>query len=302
MRDKLIKAINGITTVLIAAAAVFALAIIAGRPFGIHAYAVLSGSMEPDYPTGSLIYVREAEASDLGPGDVITYMVSSDATATHRIVEVVPGEDGATRFQTKGDANDAVDGELVHEANVIGTPVLAVPLLGYAVNFVQFPPGTYAALSFCAVLVFLLFLPDLLAEGGDEPARKRGRHGRKGAARTEPQVRAYRHAPAHAGARAGLDAAGAAQAQKPEASPSPAPAVRPTEPAPRPAQVAHHPQPAQFSQLSQAHGPARPPARAPRQAAPAQAGPQLNNPRLNRRRAEAAARASASPLDGRTTA
>lgn len=47
--------------------------------------AVLSGSMEPQYPVGSLIFVRPVAAEDVKLGDPITfYMADGRTLATHR--------------------------------------------------------------------------------------------------------------------------------------------------------------------------------------------------------------------------
>ena len=71
------------------------------------------------------------------------------------------GDDGSTtlKFRTKGDANTATDASLVDYRNVIGTPVLSIPYLGYLANFIQRPPGIYIALVFATVLVVFAFAP-----------------------------------------------------------------------------------------------------------------------------------------------
>ena len=72
------------------------------------------------------------------------------------------------------------DGTLVHGNNLIGKPVFSVPLLGYAANYIQHPPGTYFAIAAAAVIVLLAFWPD----GGDEKKKRP-----EGASeRTEPQA------------------------------------------------------------------------------------------------------------------
>jgi len=111
---------------------------------------------------------------DLEAGDVITFMLDEDTVATHRIVEVAADETdpAVLRFRTKGDANDAVDGGLVHFKNVIGSPVFTIPGLGYAANYIQNPPGTYIAISAGAILILLVFLPDLFGKE-EEGKRKR---------------------------------------------------------------------------------------------------------------------------------
>ena len=161
-----------ITSVLVALVVIVALLLVGARLTGLQVFTVLSGSMEPAYHVGSLIYVKDVDPFELESGDVITFMLDENTVATHRIVEVVPDEedDSVVRFRTKGDANENVDGSLVHYKNVIGSPVFTIPYLGYAVSYIQNPPGTYVAISAGAILLLLVFLPDLF--DGDKKKKK----------------------------------------------------------------------------------------------------------------------------------
>ena len=172
MNKKIKKIWNGFTTALVAAVVVLAVLLVGARIAGLRVFTVLSGSMEPVYHVGSLIYVKDVDYTELEPGDVITFMLDESTVATHRITEVVPDEEDSSvlRFRTKGDANDAEDGSLVHYKNVIGTPVFTIPYLGYVANYIQNPPGTYVAIAAGAILLLLVFLPDLFS---DEPSRER---------------------------------------------------------------------------------------------------------------------------------
>jgi len=176
------KAWNAITTVMVIVIVLLALLLVGVRLTGLRVYAVLSGSMEPTYHTGALLYVKKADPAALEVGDVITFMLSEDTVATHRIVAVVPdGEDPSVlRFRTKGDANNTEDGGLVHYKNVIGTPIFSIPYLGYVSHYVQNPPGTYITISVVAVLLIFLFLPDLFAKDDqtEEQAQKRNKRER----------------------------------------------------------------------------------------------------------------------------
>lgn len=161
------KVWNGVTTVLVGVVVVLAILLVGARVAGLKVFTVLSGSMEPTYHVGSIIYVKDVDPFELEENDVITFMLDEDTVATHRIVEVVPDENDAAvvRFRTKGDSNEAVDGSLVHNKNVIGSPVFTIPMLGYVANYIQNPPGTYVAIAAGAILLLLVFLPDLF---GDE--------------------------------------------------------------------------------------------------------------------------------------
>lgn len=173
---KVIKRIwNTITTVLVALVVLLAVLLVGVRLIGFQVFTVLSGSMEPTYHVGSLIYVKEVDTNELSAGDPITYLIDDDTVVTHRIIEVVPDEEDpeTIRFRTKGDANNAADGSLVHYKNVIGMPVFTIPYLGYVANYIQNPPGTYVAISAAAILLLLVFLPDLFASDDKSKKKKR---------------------------------------------------------------------------------------------------------------------------------
>lgn len=172
----LIKKIwNTITWVIVLVLIVLAIMLAGVRLVGLRPMTVLSGSMEPVYKTGDLIYVKSVDYWDLKKGDIITFMLSEDTIATHRIVEVVPDETDPSviRYRTKGDANDVEDGSLVHCKNVVGTPVFSLPKMGYFANYIQSPPGSYIALSGAAILMLLVFLPDLLWSDEEEKTEKK---------------------------------------------------------------------------------------------------------------------------------
>ena len=173
---------NGLTTVLVALVVVLAVLLVGVRLVGLTPYVVLSGSMEPTYHTGSLIYVKKADPFTIEAGTPITFMMDEDTIATHRVVEVVPDETDSTvvRFRTKGDANDAPDGSLVHYKNVIGTPVFSIPYLGYVSDYITNPPGMYIGFTVLGIIILMLFAPDLLraADKADKKAegKKKGAH------------------------------------------------------------------------------------------------------------------------------
>lgn len=163
MQKKVKKVWDAATTILVVIVVALAIMLVGVRVAGIQVYTVLSGSMEPTYHTGSLIYVKSVDYTEIEAGQVITFMLDEDTIATHRVVEVVPDaeDENVIRYRTKGDANDAEDGSLVHYKNVIGTPIFSIPYMGYVANYIQNPPGTYVAISAGALLMLLVFLPDL---------------------------------------------------------------------------------------------------------------------------------------------
>lgn len=204
---------NIISTLFVIGMILLAIALVGVRLVGLTPFAVLSGSMEPTYHVGSLIYVKDAEPSEIEVGDPITFVVNEDLlVATHRVVGIetyttghrevldeagnpVKDEDGNTvyeeydleetsyYYQTKGDANDDVDGGAVYYKNVIGTPVFSIPYLGYLSSWLQTRKGMIMGISIALVILILTFLPDLLNAVDDEPkkdspkkAKKRGKN------------------------------------------------------------------------------------------------------------------------------
>lgn len=158
---KMIKKISDVvSTTLVVLMVLSALFLMGSRLLGYQCYTVISGSMEPQYKVGDLLYVKEVDVNSIKVGDPITFVLNEDlVVATHRVVEV---DSQNQRFYTKGDANEIADAEPVHFNNVIGVPQFAISKLGYVSDFVQNPPGTYITLGVGAVLIFFAFVPDML--------------------------------------------------------------------------------------------------------------------------------------------
>jgi len=151
------------SSLLLVLVLILAFLLVGVRLFGLQVFTVLSGSMEPQYHTGSTIYVKETDPATLREADVITYRLTDSTVATHRIIEV-KNEKGTLSFVTKGDANDVADASPVSPAQIIGTPVFTVPYLGYLSVFLQTRSGRFASIGAGLFLLLLIFLPDLLQE------------------------------------------------------------------------------------------------------------------------------------------
>lgn len=94
-----------------------------------HMYHVLSGSMEPEMPVGSLIYVHAESPEEVEENEIIAFYSSLENTGiiTHRVVKnnVVSGI-----FRTKGDANGQEDPLPVSYDNYIGRVTWILPGMG----------------------------------------------------------------------------------------------------------------------------------------------------------------------------
>lgn len=165
----LAKLWNIVSTILVALIVILAILLGGVRLVGLRPFAVLSGSMEPAYHVGSLIYVKACDPADVEVGDPITFVLDEDLNvATHRVIEIDAENE---HFYTKGDANNAPDGAPVYFKNLIGRPVFTIPYLGYFSNWITTPPGMYIGIAAAGVFLILLFLPDVLKKA-DEADRR----------------------------------------------------------------------------------------------------------------------------------
>ena len=123
------------------------------RFFGVHIYSVVSGSMEPAIPTGSLIYIAEALPEEIQEEEIIAFYGVKDSASiiTHRVMEnrVVMGE-----FITKGDANKTQDMNPVPYENFIGKVIRSVPKAGKAAELFTSHQGK--VLAACVIGAALL--------------------------------------------------------------------------------------------------------------------------------------------------
>ncbi|MFV0375102.1 signal peptidase I [Microbacterium sp.] len=120
--------------VILAAVTVIVVAVLIPRIAGATPYTILTGSMQPAYPPGTLVVVRPVDdTDDLSVGDVVTVQLESgeETVVTHRIVEIQHRADSQTQFITKGDANDVPDAEPRMPVQVRGEVWYSIPYLGY---------------------------------------------------------------------------------------------------------------------------------------------------------------------------
>jgi signal peptidase len=109
--------------------------------------------MEPAIGTGSVVFVAEVPADQVQEQDVITYRDDGGHLITHRVIEKHQADD-SLRFVTKGDANDAPDGEPVYRGDLVGTVLFSIPLIGYVVAFGNTAAG-YVTLVLVPVMLFI---------------------------------------------------------------------------------------------------------------------------------------------------
>ncbi len=162
MTNTLKKIWNIVSTALVVLMVLCAVFLMGSRLLGFQCYTVISGSMEPKYMVGDLLYVKKVDVNSIKAGDDITFILNEDlVVATHQVVRV---DAENQRFYTKGLANEIEDNDPVHFNNVIGVPLFSIPGLGYVSDFIQNPPGMYITIGVGVVLILFVFLPDMIGK------------------------------------------------------------------------------------------------------------------------------------------
>ena len=109
-----------------------------------HSFVVLTASMTPAIAPGDAVIVAERDPATIQEGDVITFLRgNNEVPVTHRVVGVIDSGDGIA-FETKGDANDAVDAGVVSAENVLGVVAVTIPYIGYVIQFANSEYGFVA--------------------------------------------------------------------------------------------------------------------------------------------------------------
>jgi signal peptidase len=101
---------------------------------------ISSGSMEPVYHEGDIIFIKETPSQSIDIGDIVVFEArNGDIPIVHRVVDIVK-ENGTLYFVTKGDNNPFPDSYYspgIPESRVIGTPVLKIPKIGWISLFLR---------------------------------------------------------------------------------------------------------------------------------------------------------------------
>ena len=138
------------------------------RLFGIQTFVVTSGSMEPQIPVGSLVYVEKVDPLDIEVGDTITfYLKDTNVVATHQVYEV---DLHNKLFRTQGINNFDEDGNILHDAepvhydSLIGRKCFCVPVLGNVNRFCTTAPGYYILMAAVIGVVAISIVVDLIPQ------------------------------------------------------------------------------------------------------------------------------------------
>jgi signal peptidase len=145
--------------------------LLAIRTLGMGTFVVTGSSMEPTIRKGSIVIVEPVAPAMLIRGDIITFEHYGQMT-THRIIAVDPSNAASPIFNTKGDANAVADPEPVHFPGQVGLYRASIPLVGYALVYIQ---GYWRlAITLLAGAAFLVCAA-MLVFGNAKTARPRTR-------------------------------------------------------------------------------------------------------------------------------
>jgi signal peptidase len=152
--------------------------LVASWLLGWQLQSVLSGSMAPTYPVGSLLVIGQIDAADVEPGMAIVFEDPAEPgrLVTHRVVSVAPGT--STSFVTQGDSNATSDPHPVPARLVRGRVLWSVSQLGSVLEWLQWPRS----------LVVLVIVPGALLAFAEWRAHRRGRPALRAARSSEERA------------------------------------------------------------------------------------------------------------------
>jgi signal peptidase I len=125
--------------VLVLVLAVAAVTIVIPALAGGRALTVLTHSMEPGLPPGTLLVIRPTAADDVRVGEVLTYQIESGRpdVVSHRVISRTVAPDGSVLYTTQGDNNPSPDPDPVQEVQVVGPVWYSIPLIGWVNNMIN---------------------------------------------------------------------------------------------------------------------------------------------------------------------
>lgn len=177
------------TGLLLLVAALAVVLIVVPKATGSMPLTVLTQSMEPTLPPGTLLVVRPTPIDDIRVGDVVTYQIVSGqpAVVSHRVISVSSSSNGERTFVLKGDNNAEADPAPVTAVQIRGMVWYSVPEIGIVNQVVN---GSRSWLIPAVAGVLLTYGAVMMTAGFVSAARRRraGKsragtgHGRRSAA------------------------------------------------------------------------------------------------------------------------
>lgn len=150
---------NTLLTAILLAVVLAAGVLVVPKWFGIEIFAVQSGSMEPKYHVGSVVFVQPAAPETIKVGDPITFRLDgqSSLVATHRVTAI---DTAKRQFTTKGDANEVEDMAPQSFDKLIGKVRFSIPVLGYVTMNMKTRQGIIVGCVLLIVIILLAVIPE----------------------------------------------------------------------------------------------------------------------------------------------
>lgn len=161
--------------VLIMLVALGAAVIVVPAATGATPLTVLTSSMEPGLPPGTLLVVKPVEPEDVRIGDVVTYQLESgkSTVVTHRVIEVTKTAGGEYSFILQGDNNSQPDPNPIREVQIQGKLWYSVPYIGWVNTWVNGEArGLIVPIVAGGLFAYAVWM---VISGIRDKARKRGR-------------------------------------------------------------------------------------------------------------------------------
>ncbi|MBP6884145.1 MAG: signal peptidase I [Candidatus Pacebacteria bacterium] len=146
---KILKTVISIAVVLVGLFLIISLFPVKGN---YQIKVVLSGSMEPEIKTGSIVVIKPAKQYNIGDVVIFGKDTRTEIPTTHRLVSS-RAVDGVMLYTTKGDANNAPDNTEIKLADIHGKVLFSIPYAGYVLDFIKKPLGLVLIIVIPAIFI-----------------------------------------------------------------------------------------------------------------------------------------------------
>lgn len=154
---KIIRNILNIFLAILCVGAVLLLVMVTFSPLkSVAIKQVISGSMAPEIPTGSIVIVANVNRNKIQKNDIINFNspTGNGINVTHRVVEIIT-QANSVSYKTKGDANDSTDIDIINSEKVLGKVVLIIPFLGKLYKIIKEPLGFIGIIIVPALFIII---------------------------------------------------------------------------------------------------------------------------------------------------
>ena len=177
------RSISVVVTTAMILACVLALLMVIPTLLGFERYVIVSGSMEPTIPTGSVVYDEVVPLEEIEVGDIITFVpppeYDIEDPVTHRVVQITHVEATGDQpaqlvFRTKGDNNPDLDPwRMVLDGPKQARVVHHIPYVGYVYMALQVRWVQVLVIVIPAILLIVYIVVTLWRASGDAVLEER---------------------------------------------------------------------------------------------------------------------------------